>query len=476
MTDSDHAQITKRFTFNGVDPDGNYLIAPMGANQLQEFAQKEFVRSDKIERESVKNLSEAKNRVHYGFDAPLHDPAEAGWGVIAHQNLSNKIKSEIEKLIKHRADHYKIAPKVFEVSGSPDYAQFLSDNGVAPGFGEVEKVPYYLLIAGNPTEIPFRFQYELGSEYAVGRLAFNDNTGYQAYIDQLIDYETAKNVPTGRKAVFWGTANKDDEATRLSCNYLVRPLHEILASNLKLNEELYFGTAAGKEASKDNLVATLSHSQAPALLFTASHGMGFNKNDQKNQPLLQGALVAQEWKPGVAITRSLIYSGEDICEGANVRGMVHFAFACFGAGTPTYDDFSTGLSGLAPVIAPFPFVSNLANQELINGALAFIGHIDRAWGYSFISMKGEAQILGFERALKNMLLEKRAWPISHCLRDLSDRALHLSKGLLEDLNELNFGKKIPPLEIASKWIERNDARAYALIGDPAARVRVAEMN
>jgi hypothetical protein len=203
--------------------------------------------------------------------------------------------------------------------------------------------------------------------------------------------------------------------------------------------------------------------------------MGFSKIDPENQPLYQGALVVQEWNPGDAITGSSIFSGDDILKGANVRGLVHFAFACFGAGTPNQDDFYHNKRGLAPVIAPFPFVSNLANQELIHGALAFVGHVDRAWGYSFINLAGESQILGFERAIKNMLLQKRAWPIGHCLRDLYDRALHLSKSLLEDLNEMSFGKKVPPLEIANMWGERNDARAYALIGDPAVRLRVEDL-
>jgi hypothetical protein len=476
MVDSDQVPPSQVFNFNGVDPDGNYLITPVCADQLMEIALQEFDETDEIQQESVTSLSDVKRSVHYGFDAPLYDPSEAGWGVIVHQNLSNQSESEIEKLVRHRADHNKIEPKVFEVSGELDYQKFLSDNSVSPGYGEVEKVPYYLLIAGDPTEIPYRFQYELGTEYAVGRLAFSDHTGYQAYIDQLIDYETAKTVPTRPNAVFWGTANPDDDATQLSARHLVQPLNEKLESNMDFPVDLFLGDTDGKAASKENLITELSGSRPPALLFTASHGMGFNKLDKTNQPRYQGALVTQGWEPGDAITRSLIYSGDDILEGVNVRGMVHFAFACFGAGTPSHDDFSHNKIGLSPVIAPFPFVSNLANQELIHGSLAFVGHVDRAWGFSFIGLTGESQILGFERALKNMLLQKRAWPIGHCLRDISDRALHLSKSLLEDLNEMNFGKKISSVVIADKWKERNDARAYALIGDPAVSLRVADMN
>jgi len=58
---------------------------------------------------------------------------------------------------------------------------------------------------------------------------------------------------------------------------------------------------------------------------------------------------------------------------------------------------------------------------------------------------------------------------------MHDRGIQLGGTLLEDLNDLNFGKIIPPALIAGKWRERNDARAHILIGDPAARIRVKDI-
>ena len=103
MVDPDQAPPSQLFNFNGVDPDGNYLITPLSAEALLEAAQKEINEIDEIEQESLKNLSETKSGAHYGFDAPLYDPAEAGWGVIVHQNLSHQIQREIEKLTAHAA-------------------------------------------------------------------------------------------------------------------------------------------------------------------------------------------------------------------------------------------------------------------------------------------------------------------------------------------------------------------------------------
>jgi hypothetical protein len=159
-------------------------------------------------------------------------------------------------------------------------------------------------------------------------------------------------------------------------------------------------------------------------------------------------------------------------QGGKVRGLVHFAFACYGAGTPKQDDFAHGRSSVAPIIAENPFVADLPRQELLGGAIAFIGHIERAWGYSFINAADRPMLTGFRRALKYLL---RGYPVGYALRDQHDHAIQLSNSLLEELNEMDYGKKTDPLVIAERWKERNDARAYAVIGDPAARLRVKDM-
>jgi len=329
---------------------------------------------------------------------------------------------------------------------------------------------------GGPELIPFRFQYELATEYAVGRIAFKTSEEYRTYIDQLIKYETSASVPTERKIAFWSPANIEDQATSLSARFLVNPLYDDLDQQIDLKKELFISNKPGWEASKNNLAGLLTRDKAPALLFTASHGLGHQLIDSEEKMRLQGALVTQDWEKGKPVTSDSLFSGEDLTKGANLQGMVHFAFACFGAGTPAQDDYEkeTTSTSLRPFTSMYPFVSHLASQELVLGALAFIGHVDRTWAFSFIGER-QLHLEGFERAIRNMLLGNRAWPIGHCLRDLFDKALHLSKSLLEDFHDMKFGRTFPPQAIVNKWVERNDARAYTLIGDPAVRLRVNDM-
>jgi hypothetical protein len=456
-----------RIFLNGVDAlTGGYLTPPVTVEELVALAQEDRRGTSEDEQKITEALRQRiEQGPTLGFDAEhLDDPAEARWGVIFAAGEDNNIKQALEPLIRHRADQLKIEPKVFEYRPGWTVTDFLVKNGVARGLGEVDKVPYYLLIVGDPEKVPFRFQYELDGEYATGRMCFDGPEGYAAYVEHLIDYETSEAVPNAREAFFWATANEGDRATDLSDRLLAQELFDRLSPKLGFAKQHF----RGEEATKANLQAQFTRTKPPALLFTASHGLGYGRTDPL-QRTLQGALVTQEWIPGDSITDEQLFGGPHLAKlgNANVRGLIHFAFACFGAGTPTQDDFSHGKSKVAPIIADKPFVANFPMELLKRGALAFIGHVERAWGYSFIGPTGTPQLTGFERAIDRLL---KGLPVGHALRDMHDRGIQLGATLLEDLNDMDFGKIIPPVVIAEKWKERNDARAHILIGDPAARI------
>ena len=128
---------------------------------------------------------------------------------------------------------------------------------------------------------------------------------------------------------------------------------------------------------------------APALLFSASHGMSFPAGDSRQLPH-QGALLCQDW-PGPKehkgrIPEDYYFSADDLTADHNLLGMLAFFFACYGAGTPHMDDFYRKAFMERKAIAPHAFLSQLPQRMLTHskgGALAVVGHVERAWGYSF---------------------------------------------------------------------------------------------
>ncbi|MEP6810134.1 MAG: hypothetical protein ABI992_07810, partial [Chthoniobacterales bacterium] len=190
------------------------------------------------------------------------------------------------------------------------------------------------------------------------------------------------------------------------------------------------------------------------------------------QTAAQGALICQDWPGFGAIAPEHYFSAGDLAGGARLDGLVTFHFACYGAGTPQQDRFVHEPGVAPPTIAPVPFLAALPRALLNRGALACIGHVERAWGYSIATPNAGAQLLPFENALGRMMTGQ---PIGSALKDFYERYAALSVTLLTMLEDVGNGKNIADYELAAAWIGRNDAEGYLLLGDPAVRLRVTEM-
>jgi len=475
MPDSDGEQ--ELLFFNGINGDlGSYDIPPMSGEELAKFIKGESP-PENLNELRFRHEQETKKTFGVAEGVDPKKLSSAGWGIIFPADTDPAVKEALGDLLKHRQGQAGEFFKVYEGTDGfrpeEDKSKFLARHGAGPGPADPKKVPYYLLIAGSPAEIPYRFQSQLDVQYATGRIHFETVEEYAHYARSVVEAES-KPLSVPRQVTFFGVANADDRATGLSAEQLIKPMAGSLKSEVP---GWNFETIAGDEATKAHLARLLGGDETPALLFSASHGMSFPM-DSKRQLPHQGALLCQDW-PGPQkwtgeIPQEFYFAGDDLESQTDLKGLIAFFFACYGAGTPAFDEFAKQAFKDRSAIAPHAFLAQLPAKMLSRpkgGALAIIGHVERAWGYSFLWPKAGSQTEVFESTLKRLM---SGYPVGAAVEYLNERYAELSTVLSDQLEEVEFGKLVDPYELAGLWTANNDARGYAVIGDPAVRLPVAQ--
>jgi hypothetical protein len=464
--------------FNGLDGRrGTYLLPPVAPRQLADFARGATVDRTRV-RELQAWVARGEGKARRGLKEGL-DPGkleEAGWGVIFPRSAdSEPLREALSPLLDlRRAQAGKRRERFFrEFAGDDGYGEgdtkvaFLARHGAGPGPADPEKVPYYLLLVGDPEAIPFSFQYQLDVQYAVGRLYFDEFEEYRRYAESVVAAETGGSGRRPR-ACFFAPANPGDPVTRSLSAHLAQPV----AAGVRRDQPGWsVETVLGEEATRGRLGGLLD--EAPAFLFAACHGLGFAAGDP-DQRDRQGALVCQDWPgPGPAgIDREHYFAAEDLGAQANVHGLVAFCFACFGAGTPRWDDFTRAGQGERRELSSGSFLGRLPQRLLSHprgGALAVVGHVDRAWGFSLVWPGAGPQISAFESTLRRLL---DGQPVGWAMEFFNQRYAELASDLAAEVEALGFGKQLDETLLADLWTASHDARNYTIIGDPAVRVAV----
>ena len=456
----------ERLFFNGVDgATGEYLLPSLAPEELVEL----------LDPGTAEPVAPGEKKVIFGIDPRKLE--ESGWGVVFARDADPAVRQALEPLLAHRrAQAGRCSPQRFrEYSGGEGYrhgesaSSLLRRLGVGPGPIDSDKAPYYLLLVGGPCEIPYHVQYELDLAFAIGRLSFETAEEYARYAETVVAAETGRIRRPRRVGLL---ASSHDPATEMSCRGLVAPLAEYLDRTFA-GRGWQVDAHLAEAASKDRFGRVLGGDETPALAVTASHGVRFPSGHPR-QRAEQGAFLCQEWggADGREVGEMRLFGGRDVADDARPEGLVSFHFACYGAGCPARDDFAHKRPDEPPQpVAPEPLVAALPRRLLGHpngGALAVIGHVDRAWGWSYVF--GQAyQREVFESTLAELLC---GYPVGAAMERFGERHGQLAGMLAAAGQRQKHGETGDPKEHADLLTATHDARNYVVLGDPAVRLAV----
>ncbi len=391
------------------------------------------------------------------------DLSQTGWGLVFAEGDSkaSEIREALHPLLVRRKSQAE--GRYRELLGEDGYRNgedkldFLARQKAGPGRVDPDRIPYYLLLAGSPEQIPYDFQYGLDLHHAVGRIYFDSLDEYASYAAAVVAAEETE--PRARKEMaFFGPLQ--DEGTELSNQGLLGP---IVASLDCRQHDCEVRKMLGTKATKAALAQALK--ERPDLLFTAGHGL-FYKSGHENQRTHQGALVCQDWPgPGSPPQPGHIFAAEDLDSIGRVQGLLAFLFACNSAGTPAFADF---VAERRPA-APQPFIARLAQKLLSQGgAQAVVGHVEQVWRFSFLWRDTGFQPQVFIQVVHRLLDGE---PLGWAMEPLADRFADIAVSLQALEDKKAQGSFVDEEALSALRNASRDARNYIILGDPAVRLR-----
>lgn len=451
------------------------LVSPMDYDKFTNILVDALSRDKEgFKEEALLTMRASATRGGFEFHSPnLNDPLETKWALLlsGKDKDAKRIETTLSPLVEHRKGQVIFGPESDDLSTLEDwifneYTQKLD-----------EERPYYILIAGGPDSVPFRFQYLLDAHAAVGRLSFDELDDYANYAKKVVEFESRDEYSVQKRAVFFAPEHDGDAPTFLSRHHMTDPL--VARAQEKGVPVSYL---AADEATLVNLLSTLrggAGSTAPALLYTASHGLGVPGPNEDARKGLQGAICCQDYDGEAGV-----FSAETVPTDSFLHGSIVFTFACYGAGTPKNSDFFHWIKdpGLLACRPDQDFVAALPKRLLAHpqGPLVFIGHIDPAWVHCFADPahvatdKGWGSRMGPFRLTVEHLLDGAT--VGYAVKKFNEVYSFLSVRLagMEDQFRRDRMRGQDPRwtrQMVDTWITRNDTQNFIVLGDPAVKAK-----
>lgn len=471
---------TEQLVFNGVDATtGKYLLPPCSAEELNVRLNARLGGPDEAPanppEDDPRDILDPKRVSLVGIDTRRLD--QTGWGIVYPAGVRGRIRRELEPLVTLRREQLTERSGAFhEIFLGTGESTHRLLNRLKAGRGAAlrpESAPYYLLLVGGPEEIPYDVQLELNGSYAVGRIAFERPEDYGLYARRVVQHTGTRRAWSRlpRDVSFFSAHNRGDRATERLTEDLVSPLAdrvEKLGSGFRVHRFL------GSAASRDRLTQMFTGGRTPAFLFTASHGLGYPQGHSQ-QLARQGSLLCSdidgpfvEERP---VPRESFFCADDIPAESSFEGLVAFHFACYGAGTREWDTFAQARREPERRTAGRAFVARLPQRLLAHdrGALAVVGHVDRAWTTSFSWEGEESQPTAFEEMIR-LLLDGQ--PVGASLEPLRNLWAYLSRALNETWQRGLRKEHVDQDQLTHLWTADRDVMSYVILGDPAVGLAV----
>jgi hypothetical protein len=405
------------------------------------------------------------------------DPKSAGWTYLVNAKDPQRadIARILEPLAKWRGMADPASPLLYNGEPQDDWVNWLDEHYTSLAL-EGDKVPQYVLIAGGPDQVPFLFHSLLDTAAKVGRVAFDRLEDLDQYVKKVIRIESQPGPLVNAQVALFAPDGGQNDPTYFSRQYMVEPLAKYIHDELKLDTCVM---EAG-DATKKNLVNMLSTSK-PAMVYTASHGLGATDQPADFQKRYNGAICCQHQG---GLTLNDLFTADDVpLDKPFLEGSVFFQFACFGYGTPAQSDYSHWLSNVPEKYTDADFVAALPKKLLAHprGPIGYIGHLDTAFlqGFTdaeapFILDRWHQRIEPFKSAIDQLLM--RVQPSGLAMEDMNARYNSCNAIITGAYDQQQRGRLQWTDQLKARfldtWLRRSDAQNYMVFGDPAVRLRI----
>lgn len=448
---------------------------------------------NRLDRGHLRSLAHDKNDLSkqgYCIVAPQGARGERLLEVA--QPLIDRRTEELNRGLTERSRVQKVqvvrAPTIDQMGREPTWDEaitWVKDHVERPELDERD-IPYYRLLLGDLHEIPLSVQQALTVHGLVGRLAFDRDEDYEAYIAKLLAQERGV-VPDIWPDLTLYTVRDGTTETTIMHDALVARVHDNLCRDFDLHDWAHQAHQYVVEPASSAHLHDWAKAAQASVLFTLSHGIGTPRQGwlgkQERQRRFQGAM---------SFGKSDLLHSRDIATGPFLAGGVWFMHACFSAGTPGYSVYQPWLQRLAergkvnnelvgqvlhslPTDGGRPFIAELPKVALAksDGPLGFIGHIDLAWNYGFGDQHdretGHGKRIGVLQGVLNGLSQGHRF--GACFHHLTH---YLNATIASEfpavLQHASGDRLMTNPRYMHLWMMREDLRGYALLGDPAARI------